>query len=176
LSDKTLASQRAMLVTAKEFIDDALSRDALSPDAVARAINQMRPVWVANMRASARTELNALDTAVTAARAGLSDAEWEDLYIVSHGGASVRAVNVVRLYLQRVMPNKFAAGRVLFAENRHGKDDMIRYVGYVRMQRHVGAWAFGDPGRMEVDLLGYEAGSILDEMIETTAPITTIGK
>ncbi len=173
LSAKTLASQRAMLMTARGFIDDALARGALSPEDVAGVINEMRPVWVANMRDSARTELTALDAAVTAARADLDDDEWEDLYIVSHGGASVRAVNVVRLYLQRVMPEKFNAGQVLFAENRHGKDDMIRYVGYVRMQRHVGAWAFGDPGRMEVDLLGYEAGAILDEMIETTPPIAT---
>ena len=76
------------------------------------------------------------------------------------------------MYLERVMPEKVAAGQVLYAEGTHGTDAMINHVGYARMQRLVGAWAFGDPGRMEVDLLGYEAGSVLDELIEVTPPVT----
>ena len=74
------------------------------------------------------------------------------------------------------MPEKVAAGQVLYAEGVHGMNEMIKFVGYARMQRLVGAWAFGDPGRMEVDLLGYEAGSILDELIEVTPPATLPAK
>lgn len=166
----TISRQREMLGMADRFIDQALSANALSRAEVSSAINNMRPVWSANMRDAARTELKALHRAVSAARTDLSADEWDRIYVVSHGGPDVRAVNVVRLYLQRVMPGKMDAGQVLFAVDTHGKDKMIDYAGYVRMQRIVGAWAFGDPKRMEVDLLGYEAGAILDEIIPAPAP------
>lgn len=170
LPAETIARQREMLGMAGTFLDDALSGEELTRAEVSKAINTMRPVWAANMRDAARTELEALHRAVTAARTDLSADDWDRLYVVSHGGPDVRAVNVVRLYLQRVMPAKMDAGQVLFAVDTHGKDKMIDYAGYVRMQRIVGAWAFGDPKRMEVDLLGYEAGAILDEIIPAPAP------
>ncbi|MEM8702145.1 MAG: hypothetical protein AAGF82_10000 [Pseudomonadota bacterium] len=170
LPAETIARQRDMLGIAETFVNRALSGKELLRADVSAAINKMRPVWAANMRDAARTELEALHRAVTAARDDLSADEWDRIYVVSHGGPDVRAVNVVRLYLQRVMPGKMDAGQVLFAVDTHGKDKMIDYAGYVRMQRIVGAWAFGDPKRMEVDLLGYEAGAILDEIIPASAP------
>lgn len=166
----TRARQREMLGMAGAFVDRALSGEELTRTEVSAAINTMRPVWAANMREAARTELEALHRAVSSARKDLSAEEWNRLYVVSHGGPDVRAVNVVRLYLQRVMPAKMDAGKVLFAVDTHGKENMIDYAGYVRMQRIVGAWAFGDPKRMEVDLLGYEAGAILDEIIPAPPP------
>lgn len=166
----TIAKQREMLGMAEMFIDEWLSAETLTRADVSAAINRMRPVWSANMRDAARVELEALHRAVTAARDDLSEGDWQRIYVVSHGGPDVRAVNVVRLYLQRVMPGKVDAGQVLFAVDTHGKDKMIDFAGYVRMQRIVGAWAFGDPKRMEVDLLGYEAGAILDEIIPASTP------
>ncbi|TMV04949.1 hypothetical protein FGK63_17895 [Ruegeria sediminis] len=171
LSEEALASQRKMLGTARSFTENALNQDELTREAVSKVINDMRPAWVENMREAARAELTALHAAVSQARAAMDEADWARMYVVHHGGSSVKNVNVVLLYLQRVMPEKVAAGQVLFAENAHGKDALARHAGYVRMQRHVGAWAFGDPGRMEVDLLGYEAGAILDEMIPATPPV-----
>lgn len=170
LPEDTRARQRDMLGMAAAFIDRALSGGELTRTEVSAAINSMRPVWAANMRAAARTELDALHRAVSSAREDLSADDWNRLYVVSHGGPDVRAVNVVRLYLQRVMPAKMDAGQVLFAVDTHGKENMIDFAGYVRMQRIVGAWAFGDPKRMEVDLLGYEAGAILDEIIPAPPP------
>jgi|GEM_PF-4819871 len=170
LPKETLAKQRDMLTMAGAFIDRAMKDEDLTRAEVTQAINDMRPVWAANMRDAARTELDSLHRAVSAARKDLDADAWARTYVVSHGGPNVRAVNVVQLYLQRVMPDKVAAGQVLFAVDTHGKDKMIDYAGYTRMQRIVGAWAFGDPKRMEVDLLGYEAGAILDEMIPALPP------
>ena len=170
LPEDMLASQRDMLRTAETFVDKVLEKGDLTQTEVTQAINDMRPVWAANMRGAVRVELQALHKAVTAAREGLNEDEWGRLYVVSHGGPNVRAINVVQQYLQRVMPEKVAAGQVLFAESIRGKDAMIKHVGYARMQRIVGAWAFGDPKRMEVDLLGYEAGSVLDEIIPVAPP------
>ena len=170
LPAEVIARQRGMLRMADMFFDRALSAENLTRADVSKAINDMRPVWAANMRDAARAELEALHRAVSSARDDLSEDEWRRIYVVSHGGPDVRAVNVVRLYLQRVMPGKMEAGQVLFAVDTHGKDNMIGYAGYVRMQRIVGAWAFGDPKRMEVDLLGYEAGAILDEIIPAPEP------
>ncbi len=172
LSKETSANQRAMLEKARAFVESAISQDDLTPEAVTQAINDLRPYWAENMRETARAELKTLHAAVSDARAAMAEEDWADMYVVSHGGPDVRKVNVVRMYLERVMPEKVAAGQVLYAEGVHGTNEMIKYVGYARMQRLVGAWAFGDPGRMEVDLLGYEAGSILDELIEVTPPVT----
>ncbi len=170
IAEDDAASQRHMLEMARDFAHAALDQDQITREAVSQAINDMRPIWAENMEKSARAELNALHSAVSDARAAMSEDEWEKMYVVHHGGSSVKDVNVVLLYLQRVMPEKVAAGQVLFAENAHRNDALAGYAGYVRMQRHVGAWAFGDPGRMRVDLLGYEAGAILDEMIPAPPP------
>ncbi|WP_420584215.1 hypothetical protein [Ruegeria sp.] len=170
IAEDDVASQRKMLEIARSFAQDALDQGQITREVVSKAINDMRPIWAENMEKSARAELNALHSAVSDARAAMSDDEWAKMYVVHHGGSSVKDVNVVLLYLQRVMPEKVAAGQILFAENAHGNDALAGYAGYVRMQRHVGAWAFGDPERMRVDLLGYEAGAILDEMIPAPPP------
>lgn len=170
LSDDAIARQRQMLEAARAFARDAVRRGTLTRKDVSKAINDMRPVWAANMRDAARVELAALHKAVSDARAAVSKEDWDKMYVVHHGGSNVTGVNVVELYLERVMPQKVAAGQVMFAENAHGNKAMADYVGYERMQRHVGAWAFGDPARMEVDLLGYEAGAILDAMIPSSPP------
>lgn len=171
LPDELLTGQQQMLQTARSFVNDALAQDQITREAVTQAINDMRPIWAENMRQTARAELTALHKAVSDARAAMSKDDWDKMYILHHGGSSVKNVNVVRLYLERVMPEKLAAGQVLFAENAHGTDALAKHAGYVRMQRLVGQWAFGDPTRMEVDLLGYEAGAILDEMIPALPPL-----
>ncbi len=170
LSKEEIARQRHMLETAQSFATEAVKRGTLTRQDVTDAINDMRPIWAANMREAARAELLALHKAVSDAQAAVSKEVWDEMYVVHHGGSNVTGINVVELYLERVMPQKVAAGQVMFAENAHGNKAMADYVGYERMQRHVGAWAFGDPGRMEVDLLGYEAGSLLDEMIPSPTP------
>lgn len=176
LEKESLADQRAMLEKARAFVEDALNQGRLTPEAVAHAINDMRPMWAKNMRRAAHAELTTLHAAVSDARAAMEEKDWADMYVVAHGRTDVRKINVVLNYLQRVMPEKFAAGQVLFAENTSGKEEIIKYVGYIKMQRHVGAWAFGNPGRMEVDLLGYEAGSVLDELIEVAPPASLSAK
>ncbi|WP_170381399.1 hypothetical protein [Ruegeria atlantica] len=171
LPEDTKSRQRQMLETARAFTLDAVNRGTLTSEEVSKVINDMRPAWAANMRDAARAELGALHKAVSDARAAVSQDVWDNMYVVHHGGSNVTGVNVVELYLERVMPQKVAAGQVMFAENAHGNQAMADFVGYERMQRHVGAWAFGDPARMEVDLLGYEAGAILDEMIPSSPPL-----
>ncbi|WP_131726279.1 hypothetical protein [Ruegeria denitrificans] len=170
LSKEEIARQKRMLADARTFTQQAVTRGTLTRQDVADAINNMRPIWAANMREAARAELATLHKAVSDARNAVSKEDWDEMYVVHHGGSNVTGINVVELYLERVMPQKVAAGQVVFAENAHGNKAMADFVGYERMQRLVGAWAFGDPGRMEVDLLGYEAGSILDEMIPSPPP------
>lgn len=170
LPKEEIARQRQMLEGASSFVSGAVKRGTLTRQDVTDAINDMRPIWAANMREAARAELATLHKAVSDARAAVSKEVWDDMYVVHHGGSNVTGINVVELYLERVMPEKVAAGQVMFAENAHGNKAMADFVGYERMQRLVGAWAFGDPGRMEVDLLGYEAGSLLDEMIPSPPP------
>ncbi len=170
LPKEQIARQRQMLEAARSFTSTAVQRGTLTRQDVSNAINDMRPIWAANMRHAARAELAALHKAVSGARAAVSEEVWDEMYVVHHGGSNVTGVNVVELYLERVMPQKVAAGQVMFAENAHGNKAMADFVGYERMQRLVGAWAFGDAGRMEVDLLGYEAGALLDEMIPSSPP------
>ncbi|WP_170421489.1 hypothetical protein [Ruegeria arenilitoris] len=170
LPPEEIAQQRQMLETAQTFVNGAAERGTLTRQDVSNAINEMRPVWAANMRKAARAELNSLHKAVSDARASVSDDVWDEIYVVHHGGSNVTGINVVELYLERVMPQKVEAGQVMFAEHAHGNKAMADFVGYEKMQRLVGAWAFGDPVRMEVDLLGYEAGSLLDELIPSPPP------
>ncbi|WP_170544563.1 hypothetical protein [Ruegeria arenilitoris] len=170
LPEEEIARQRQMLEAARTFTNAAVQRGTLNRQDVSDAINDMRPVWAANMREAARAELSALHKAVSDARAGVSEKVWDEMYVVHHGGSNVTGINVVELYLERVMPQKVAAGQIMFAENAHGNKAMADFVGYEKMQRLVGAWAFGDPARMEVDLLGYEAGALLDEMIPSSPP------
>ncbi|WP_170560122.1 hypothetical protein [Ruegeria atlantica] len=170
LSPEELADQVAMLEKANAFVTEALSKETLTPQMVADAINDIRPYWSKNMTRAAQVELNALHNAVTAARAGIDAADWDQTYIITHGPNFVGNTGVVLQYLQRVMPEKFDSRQVLFAENISGLDHLVKYVGHMRMQWQVGAWAFGDPMRMDVDLLGYEVGSLLDGMIMVDPP------
>lgn len=170
LTAAQLARAKSILSKGDAFVSNALDTGALSPDDVAGFLNSVRAEWLANARDAEYAHLSGLHETVTKLRDEMSAEDWARTIVLVRGSSVVRQNNGALGYFARAMPDQFASRHVMFGENIHSLDDSVRHVGYVMMQRHVGAWVFSDPNRMEIDLLGFEAGSILDEILPGAPP------
>jgi hypothetical protein len=170
LTAAQLARAKSILSKGDAFVSNALDTGALSPEEVAAFLNSVRAEWLANARDAEYAHLSGLHETVTKLRDEMSPEDWARTIVLVRGSSVVRGNNGALGYFARVMPDQFAARRVMFGENVHGLDDSVKHVGEIMMQRHVGAWVFSDPDRMEIDLLGFEAGSILDEILPGSPP------
>jgi len=72
---------------------------------------------------------------ITGAIPPMSAEDWERTFVLVHGSSVVRKDNGTLDYFARVMPDQFAARRVMFGENIHALDDSVRHVGSVMMRR-----------------------------------------
>jgi hypothetical protein len=164
------ARAKSILSKGDAFVSNALDTGALSPDDVAAFLNSVRADWLANARDAEHAKLTSLHETVRKLRDEMSAEDWARTIVLVRGSSVVRKNNGTLDYFARVMPDQFASRHVMFGENIHSLDDSVRHVGDVMMQRQVGAWVFSDPDRMEIDLLGYEAGSVLDEILPGAPP------
>jgi hypothetical protein len=168
------ADQRAraesILAKGNAFVSNALDSGALRADDAADFLNAVRADWLANARDAERAKLTRLHETVSKLRDAMSAEDWAQTIVLVRGSSVVRKNNGTLDYFARVMPDQFASRHVMFGENIHSLDDSVKHVGDVMMQRQVGAWVFNDPDRMEIDLLGYEAGSVLDEILPGAPP------
>jgi hypothetical protein len=170
LTADQLARAQSIMSKGDAFVSNALEAGALSPDDVAAFLNSVRADWLANARDAEYAKLTSLHETVSELRDEMPAEDWARTIVLVRGSRVVHKNNGTLDYFARVMPDQFASHRVMFGENIHSLDDSVRHVGDVMMQRHVGAWVFSDPDRMEIDLLGYEAGSVLDEILPGAPP------
>ena len=170
LTADQLARAKSILSKGDEFVSNALDTGRLNPDDVAQFLNSVRADWLKNVRDAEYAKLTGLHETVSKLRDEMSAEDWARTIVLVRGSSVVRKNDGTLDYFARVMPDQFASRRVMFGENIHSIEDSVRHIGDVMMQRQVGAWVFGDPARMEMDLLGYEAGSVLDAILPGAPP------
>ena len=171
LDPTQIAEMKQVLTAARSLVDTTLSKRDLTPEAVADFVNSTRIAWLAAARVAEDAKLRNLHKAVTELQQTVPEGAWRDHLVVAVEGASfVKVNNVVIQYFQRVMPDAFAMGRVIYAENIDSTDTAVDHVGDVLMQERIGQWTFSAPDRMRENFLGYDAGTILDEILPGSPP------
>lgn len=156
---------RDILVESRAYI--ATTRPLEAPDEAAflAFMDRIKPLWLADVMDGARAQLTTLDAVVKGWRARLSPTEWDRLQVLVTGARNPRAGNLQAAYFVRLLGEPALGDRVLYAENLFSPEAAMHMFGAVVMDRRVGDLLFGNPYRMEEDLLAYAAGHILDHLI-----------
>lgn len=137
-------------------IDEAGPRD---PVAFAAAIG---PLLLRLTRHATKIHLAALDTAVSEELAGMSRAEKARLQVVVTGDHQARSRSLGMQYFEKRLPHGSPEGeRVLYAEGITEEKDAIALVELQRLDREVAEAFFGDPKKLQSDVLGAAAAELL---------------
>jgi len=164
---------RNMLAEGRSYIAQAVELEQPDRAAFETLMARIKPTWLQAGMTATRTQLEMLDGIVRGWQAKMPGDVWARLHVLVTGPRNPRVNNVQTAYFLRLLGEREPGGRVLYTENIFDPDQAMQLLAAVLAERAVGSLVFGDPYRMEVDLLGFAAGAVLDELISGRAvPVT----
>jgi hypothetical protein len=155
LGDEVMANVRAILTRTR----DHLARKHGSLAALARTLG---PLLLHCTRDATRLQLAALDHHATTLLSTLPAKERDALEVVVAGVHQARQRSLVVQYFARLLgEHPEAERRLSYAEGAGSVEDAIRLVGTRRLDRDIARAFFGDPFRLQRDILGDAAKELL---------------
>jgi hypothetical protein len=156
-----LARQHDLVERSLGFIDAVLatrsySRTAL--DAFARACG---PLVLANAAEAARLQIAAYDRCLKPWREAVGPERWKELRVVVVGRQMPRKGNIAVQYFARRLGVEGEGPRLVYAEELSGDEAALDLLGTHLLDREAARAFFGDPERLERDLLGDGAAEAL---------------
>lgn len=165
LDPATTARQARLLDATRRYVHAALERNAPDRDAFAAYLAEIKPDWLANATDAARAQLEAMHAAVSRWRDALSPEEWGRLRVLILGPRMPRAGNLQTAYFARLLGDDAIGTRIIYAESIFDTKQAMDLLGVVLADRYLSSLVFGDPLRMDRDLLGNLAATMLDGLI-----------
>lgn len=148
-----------ILTGSERFIDDTLSRGAVSDDDLAAFARRMQPLVSESGRIAAEAQLDGLHRRMTTIRGELGDAGWRKLKVVVLGPRQARAGNLQYSYFARTMGKEAEGTRLFYAEGIFDPKGGRRLLGTILLDRKASVAYFGDPRRLERDFLSDAAAA-----------------
>jgi hypothetical protein len=154
------ARQHRILDTARALIAGALAGAAPpTPEALTAFARQVAPWTLVNATEAANAQLDGLHLLVTAWRAQIGEAAWARAYVLVLGPRTPRAGNLGYEYFSAAMGPGAAGDRLIYTESIYDEATAMKLLGVLLIDRKVGEAFFGEPARMERDLLSDAAAA-----------------
>jgi hypothetical protein len=153
----------AVIERSLRFIDAELARGIADASALARFASGVGPKLLVLIDHATQLELKALHEATDKALATLDAAELRELEVVVAGAHQARTRSLGMQYFQKRFGE--AAGeerRVAYAESAGSAEEARSLVGTRRLDRAIARAFFGDPKRLQRDVLGDAAKRALE--------------
>lgn len=163
LSDSQAARQREMLQRSIAYVD-ALGEQKPDPAALKAYAAAVGPATLANAADAARAGVQELHRAVTELRGQLAPGEWERAYVLILAPKTPRDGNLAYEYFANAMGRAAERQRLIYAESIFDQQVALNLLRTLIIDRAVGEAFYGDPARMERDLLADGATAALLEM------------
>lgn len=159
--DEELAT---MLADARAFLEACRRERRVGAEALDAFAKRIGERVDSLMERAAAIELDRLHAAVEASLRQLDADELDELHVVVAGVHQARDRSLgMQYFAKRLRDRPGAAHRVLYAENAGTLEEALAVVGKHRIDRKMARAFFGDPARMQRDLLGDAAEHILAE-------------
>jgi hypothetical protein len=117
---------------------------------------------LANADDASRAQIDAYHARVSAWRRELPPEEWARLHVVILGPQMPRRHNVAVQYFAKLMGLPDESRRLVYAEELIGEPQALNLLATHQLDSELSEAFFGDPDRMEIDLLGNAASVYLD--------------
>lgn len=154
LSDAQKARLRGLLERSIAYADKALAESEPDPAALRNYARAVAPATLANAADAAKARLEEMHRAVTRLRTRLAPGEWEKAYALILAPKTPRVGNLEYEYFINAMGPGSAEKRVIYAESIFDSEVALGLLRTLLIDRTVGEAFYGDPYRMERDLLG----------------------
>ncbi len=153
---------RALLRRCTEFLDVVLASGRYDPAELRALTRAAGPVVLANADDAARLQIDASHAQASAWRRQLPRGEWSKLRVLVLGHAMPRKRNVAVQYFAKLLGVQGESRRVVYAEELSGEQQGLDLLATHQLDGELSEAFFGDPERMEIDLLGNAASVYLD--------------
>ncbi|MDB5353344.1 MAG: hypothetical protein JWN86_4591 [Planctomycetota bacterium] len=163
-SAEQLDRSRLLLQRCMEFLDGVL-KNARYEDAELRLLTKAAgPLVLASAGDAAKSQIDAYQAQVTSWRRDLPAEEWSRLRVLVLGSQMPRKHNVAVQYFAKVLGVPGESRRLVFAEELSGEKQGLNLLATHQLDSELAVAFFGDPNRMEIDLLGNAASVYLDSL------------
>ena len=150
-----VADLRIVLDASLAFIDGAIAAGRTSAADLEGFAGETGAALMRLIKHATRIQLHALDACVTEHVARLSPAERRSLQVIVTGDHQARARSLAMQYFQaRFGETRGAEDRVAYAEGVSDEADALALVGTRRLDAAIAGAFFGDPKRLQRDVLG----------------------
>ena len=157
-----LQRQEQILDRSLAVMDRVLKSGSGARAQAAAFARDLAPALMANVSDGAALQLEALHKTVTLWRKAMPASEWAGLKVVVIGAHMPRVGEVTYQYFSRVLGEPREGGRIIYAEGLWALKDALDLLATYGVDRGLGSAFFGDPERMQRDLLADAAKAWLD--------------
>ncbi len=162
LTPGQIERSRSLLRRCAAFLDGVLATGRYGPNELTALTRAAGPVVLANADDAARLQIDAYHARVSAWRREVPVEEWSKLRVVVLGPQMPRKHNVAVQYFAKLMGLPGESRRLVYAEELAGEPQGLNLLATHRLDSELSVAFFGDPDRMEIDLLGNAASVYLD--------------
>jgi hypothetical protein len=143
---------------------DVMLGENVPKDAAAHFARDIGPTLLILTEHATRLQLTRLDEVVTIALSSLQDEERRDLRVIVGGDHQARARNLAMQYFaQRLGESQEAESQLMYAEGVDTPQAALDLLGVQRVDRAIAGAFFGDPKRLQRDVLGDAAAKLLKQ-------------
>jgi hypothetical protein len=160
-SPAQMERQKEILDQGLAFLDGVTGRGRCSAGELADFARASAPRLLANAADAARVQIDGYRSRVAAWRREVPAEEWARLRVVVIGSQMPRGNNVAVQYFARLVGELGEGPRVVYAEALYDEGRALNLLGTHLLDRGVAVAFFGDPQRMDRDLLGDAAAEYL---------------
>jgi hypothetical protein len=161
-SPAQIERSRPLLRRSAVFLDEVLKTGRCEACGLRALTKDAGPVVLANVSDSVKAQVDAYHARVSAWRREMPEAEWSKLHVVVLGPQMPRKRNVAVQYFAKLMGLAGESRRLVYAEVLGGEQQALNLLATHRLDSELAVAFFGDPERMEIDLLGNAASVYLD--------------
>jgi len=127
-------------------------------------VDQLRPAILASARDAARLRIDACHAAVTRWKRQLAPEEWGRLRVIVIGSQMPRKENLLVQYFARLLGEPGESKRIIYAESIYEEPRALNLLGTHLLDSAAAQAFFGDPRRLDSDLLGPAAREYLNTL------------
>ena len=116
--------------------------------------NSVAPLVLTLTTEAANAQLDGLHALVQRWKAEFGPESWAKLHVLVLGPKTPRVDHLAYQYFVAALGPGSAETRVIYTESVYDENAALALLGVLLIDRQAGAAFFGEPGRMERDLLG----------------------
>ena len=148
----------------RDWAAKAPERSKLSRREFQSFATQLRPAILANIRDAARLKIDACHAVAMRWKRQLAPEEWGRLRVIVSGSQMPRKHNLLVQYFARLLGEPGESNRIIYAESIYEETRAFNLLGTHLLDSAAAQVFFGDPHRLDSDLLGPAASEYLNTL------------